>query len=101
MPTRENYTLKLYDSISRALRGVKRLLFCCDNVNVSEFNRTVMEGIHMKHQTVIPVLLETVDPENLHEEMYVLLKIDPVPIYCCGMNLLTDTCQTKQGTNTI
>ena len=75
---------------------IKRLLFCCDDsVNVSEFNRTVMEGIHMNHQTAIPVLLERVDPENLHEEMYALLKINPVPIYSCGMNLLTDYLSDK------
>ena len=84
--------MKLYELISRAIRKSKKIVilltdhYCDDSWNVFEFNIAVMEGIYTKRQTVIPVLLETVNPENLHEEIYALLKTEQVPMYSNDMN---------------
>lgn len=80
---------KLYDVISQALRKSRNVIvllsndYCIDYWNVFEFNMAAMEGIYTKRLVVIPVMLEALEPADLHEEVYTYLKSEPVPKIAC------------------
>ena len=79
--------MKLYDVISRALRRCNKVIvllskdYCIDYWNVFEFNMAVMEGIYTKRQVTIPITLESIERDDLHEDVYTFLRSEPVPIY--------------------
>ena len=72
--------MRLYDLITSNLRrceGVIVLLtkdYCKDFWNVFEFNMAAMEGIYTRRCVIIPVVLDVLNKEDLHEDVYTFLK---------------------------
>lgn len=83
--------MRLYNVISKAVRNSKKVIillsnnYCKDYWNVYEFNIAIMEGIYTKRQVVIPVVLEPLNPQDLHEELYSFLTSELVPRYTSDM----------------
>ena len=79
--------MKLYDVISRTLRKCRKVIvllsndYCMDYWNIFEFNMAVMEGIYTKRNIVISVTFETLNPMDLHEEVFSFLNSEPVLKY--------------------
>ena len=80
---------KLYDVISQTLRRSRKVVvlmtndYCQDHWNVFEFNMAVMEGIYTKREVIVPVILETLNLKDLHEEVYAYLRSGPVARFTC------------------
>ena len=55
--------------------------YCQDMWNVFEFNQAVMEGIYTNRQVAIPVLFERIGCDDVKEEMYAFLQMEPVHKY--------------------
>ena len=75
---------KLYEVISHALRRSRKVVvlmsndYCQDHWNVFEFNMAAMEGIYTKREVLVPVVLETLNLKDVHEEVYAYLRSGPV-----------------------
>ena len=75
---------KLYDVISQVLRRSRKVIvfmsndYCKDHWNVFEFNMAAMEGIYTKREVIVPIVVENLNPKDLHEEVYAYLRSGPV-----------------------
>ena len=85
---------RLYDQITSKLRRTERVIvlltkgYCKDYWNVFEFNMAVMEGIYTRRTVIVPVVLDILNKEDLHEDVYTFLK-DYTVAYVRPENLST------------
>ena len=85
---------RLYDQITSNLRRCERVIvlltkgYCKDYWNVFEFNMAVMEGIYTRRTVIVPVVLDILNKEDLHEDLYTFLK-DYTVAYVRPENLST------------
>ena len=84
---------KLFDVISHALRRTRKVVillsnkYCKDHWNLFEFNMSVMEGIYTKREVVVPVMLETPNPEDFREEVIAFLRSGPIARFTFDRNV--------------
>ena len=86
--------MRLYDQITSNLRRCEKVIvlltkdYCKDYWNVFEFNMAAMEGIYTRRCVIVPVVLDVLNKEDLHEDVYTFLK-DYTVAYVRPENLRT------------